>query len=197
MNPDIYTAFLLFVLVMTCTPGVGNLTMMGIGQSTGFRSALPFLAGTTVGMLCLNILVGLGLGGLFLASPGLAWGMKVGGMGYILYLGWKLLSMQLSSGGTGKRFTFVEGVFVHPTNPKSWAMSVVGFSQLVDPVGSLALQIPVFVLTFLVFQVSCHSLWGLAGAAIMRTLKTGPVLTCVNCALVAVMVGATAYAIFI
>ena len=197
MNPETYAAFLMFVLVMTSTPGVGNLTMMGIGQTTGIRSALPFLAGTTVGMLALNILVGFGLGGLFLASPLLAWVMRIGGMGYILYLGWKLLSMHLSPRGAGRRFTFVEGVFVHPTNPKSWAMSVVGFSQLVDPVRPLLFQVAVFVLTFMVFQVSFHSLWGLAGAAIMHTLKSRTLLVCVNTVLVVVMVGATAYAIFI
>lgn len=197
MNMETYAAFVMFVIVMTGTPGVGNLTMMGIGQTTGFRSALPFLAGTTAGAVALDTLVALGLGGLFMASPELAWVMKIGGMGYILYLGWKLLSMRLSPTGAEKRFTFLEGVFVHPTNPKSWAMAVVGFSQFADPSMPLAPQVAAFVLTFMVFQVSFHSLWGLAGVAIMRTLKSQAILTGVNCLLVAVMVGATAYAMFI
>ena len=197
MNMETYTAFVLFVFVMTVTPGACNLTMMGIGQSTGFRSALPFLAGTTVGMVGLNTLVGLGLGGLFMASPGLAWVMKVVGMGYICYLGWKLLSMHLSEGRVGRRFTFLEGVILHPLNPKSWAMSVVGYAMLADPSRTIWQQIVVFVPTFLVFQVTCHSTWGLAGAVIMRTLKSRAVLAGVNCVLVAVMVGATAYALFI
>ena len=93
---ETYTAFVLFVIVMTGTPGMGNLSMMAIGQTTGFRSSLPFLVGTTVGAVSLNTLVGLGLGGLFMASPAAAWGMKVCGMAYIFYLAWKLLSMQLS-----------------------------------------------------------------------------------------------------
>lgn len=197
LNMETYTAFVLFVIVMTGTPGVGNLTMMGIGQNTGFKSALPFLAGTTVGMICLNVLVGFGLGGLFMASPKLAWVMKIGGMGYICYLGWKLLSMQLGKAGASKRFSFWEGVILHPINPKSWAMSVVGFSQLASPSLPLLEQMAVFVPTFMVFQVTFHSMWGLAGAAIMRTLKSRAVLVGVNSVLVAVMVGATAYAMFI
>ncbi len=197
MNMETYTAFVLFVIVMTGTPNVGNLTMMGIGQNTGFRSALPFLAGTTVGAVALDTLVALGLGGLFMASPNLAWAMKIGGMGYILYLGWKLLSMRLSAAGANRQFSFVEGVFVHPTNPKSWAMAVVGFSQLADPAVPLVQQVLVFVLTFMFFQVSFHSLWGLAGEAIMRTLKSETALTCVNTVLVVIMVGATMYAMFI
>lgn len=42
MTLEIYLPFLLFVIVMTGTPGMGNLTMMAIGQATGLRSALPF-----------------------------------------------------------------------------------------------------------------------------------------------------------
>lgn len=196
MTLETYAAFVLFVIVMTGTPGIGNLTMMAIGQATGFRSALPFLAGTTVGMLCLNTLVGFGLGGLFMASPRAAWAMKIVGLGYILYLAWKLLRMQLAEEREARRFTFVEGVFIHPLNPKSWAMSVVGFSQLADPSVGLAVQLAVFIPTFFVFQVSFHSLWGWGGSVLMRTLRSGSVLVCVNIALVAVMVGATVFALF-
>lgn len=196
MTVETYGAFVLFVIVMTGTPGIGNLTMMAIGQATGFRSALPFLAGATAGMLLLNSAVGLGLGGLFMASPGAARVVKALGLGYILYLAWRLLHMRPAGGGEARRFTFAEGVLVHPLNPKSWAMSVVGFSQLADPSAGLAAQLAVFVPTFFVFQVSFHSLWGWAGAALMRTLRTGPVSACVNVALVAAMVGATVMALF-
>nr|WP_287411511.1 LysE family transporter [Pseudodesulfovibrio sp.] len=197
MNLETYTAFAFFAIVMTGTPGVGNLTMMGIGQTTGFRSALPFLAGTVAGMFALNVFVGLGLGGLFLASPKIAWGMKIGGMGYICYLGWKLLTMQLAVGSVDKRFTFWEGVVLHPLNPKSWAMSVVGFSQLADPSVPPWMQMAIFVPTFMTSQALFHSTWGLAGVAIMRTLKSRRILVGVNCLLVVVMVGATAYALFL
>lgn len=197
MNMETYAAFVLFVIVMTGTPGAGNLTMMGIGQTTGFRSAVPFLIGTTVGMIALNTLVCFGLGGLFMASPRLALAMKVAGMTYILYLGWKLLSMTLSARAVDRRFSFAEGVVLHPLNPKSWAMSVVGFSMLADPSVPLWREVAVFVPTFLFFQVLFHSTWGLAGSVILRTLKSGGVLVAVNCVLVAVMVGATAYALFI
>lgn len=197
MNMETYMAFVLFVIVMTGTPGMGNLSMMAIGQTTGFRSSLLFLLGTTAGAVCLNTLVALGLGGLFMASPSMAWGMKICGMGYIFYLAWKLMSMQLSDATAHKRFTFVEGLFLHPLNPKSWAMSVVGFSQLVNPDVSLVPQVVVFVVTFMFFQVSFHSLWGLAGSVIMRSLKSKAVLVCVNGVLVTIMVGTTMYALFV
>lgn len=197
MTIEIFIPFLLFVIVMTGTPGMGNLSMMAIGQTTGFRSSLPFLAGTTVGAVSLNTLVGLGLGGLFMASPSAAWGMKVCGMVYIFYLAWKLLTMQLSEATADKRFTFLEGIFLHPLNPKSWAMSVVGFSQLADPAVPFAQQMAVFIVTFMIFQVSFHSLWGWAGAVILKSLKSKNVLMGVNITLVTVMLGATMYALFV
>ncbi|BCS88973.1 LysE family translocator [Pseudodesulfovibrio sediminis] len=197
MNMETYTAFLLFAIVMTATPGAGNLTMMGIGQNTGFKSSLPFLAGAVIGALGLNTMVSLGLGGLFMASPRLAWVMKIGGMGYICYLGWKLLSMRLTTGAAVKRFTFMEGVILHPLNPKSWAMSVVGFSQIANNSRPFIQQLIIFVLTFMACQITFHSSWGLAGVAIMRTLKSNSVLMGVNTVLVAVMIGATAYALFL
>lgn len=197
MTYDGYIAFVLFVVAMTGTPGAGNLSMMALGQTVGYRAALPFLAGTTVGMLGLNILVGLGLGGLFLASPRVAWALRGLGMVYILYLGWKIVTMRIGQAGKTGGLGFVQGVFLHPTNPKSWAMSVVGISQFAGSDWPLARQIMVFVLTFLIFQVGFHSLWGVAGAALMRTLSSRALHLAVNLCLVAAMVGATAYALFI
>lgn len=197
MDWETYTAFVMFVVVMTGTPGAGNLTMMGIGQTAGFRASLPFLAGTVVGAVTLDTMVGFGLGGIFLASPELAWIMKIVGMLYICYLGWKLLTAQLSDSVEKKRFTFLEGCVLHPLNPKSWAMAVVGFSQIADPSRPLPGQVAIYVLTFMFFQVTFHSAWGMAGAVIMRTLRSKAVLTCVNAMLVAVMIGATAYAMFV
>ncbi len=197
MTLETYTAFVLFAIVMTGTPGVGNLTMMAIGQTTGFRSSVPFLLGTTVGMICLNTLVSFGLGGVFMASPKTAWAMKIGGMGYILYLAWKIMVMQLSERRTDRRFSFLEGVFLHPANPKSWAMSVVGFSQISSPSMSLVEQAAIFIPTFMVFQMTFHSLWGLGGAAIMRAMRSRAALTAINGVLVTVMVGATMYALFV
>ncbi len=197
MSLEMYLAFVLFVIVMTGTPGVGNLTMMAIGQNMGYRSSLSFLAGMVSGTIVLNAAVGFGLGGLFLASPNIAWGMKIAGMVYILYLGWKIVTMQLGEAKADKQFTFFEGLLVHPTNPKSWAMSVVGFSQIARPDMSMLEQMSIFIVTFLVFQLIFHSLWGLCGVVIMRTLKSKSVLVAVNMLLAGVMVGATVYAMFI
>jgi len=186
--------FVMFVVAMTGTPGPGNLTMMAIGQASGFRSAVPFLSGTTVGFLALNTAVGLGLGELMGASSMLTLIMKLCGTVYICYLGLKVLRMTVTAPDVRRRFVFLEGLLIHPTSPKSWAMSVVGFSQFAIPETALFWQVGIFVGIFFAGQVLFHSIWCLIGASIIHLIRTRSVQVCVNVGVVALMIGATLYA---
>ena len=180
---------------MCGTPGPGNLTMMAIGQSTGFRSALPFLAGALTGGFMLNCAVVLGLGQLITASAGINLGLKIVGFLYMLYLSVKVLRMPAVGPGAGGRFTFYEGLVLHPTSPKTWAMSLVALTQFslpgADPVSRALLFVGCFVGGGLVF----HSLWGLAGDGLLRLLRTPALRTAVNISMVVMMLGATVYAL--
>ena len=96
--------FILFVIVMTGTPGPGNLTMMAIGQAAGFRRAIPFLMGTTVGFLVLNTLVSLGMAEIVLRSIIVTNILKAIGICYICYLAFKLLKFSSKNTPTEKKF---------------------------------------------------------------------------------------------
>ncbi|WP_147819004.1 LysE family translocator [Salidesulfovibrio onnuriiensis] len=189
--------FILFVIAMTGTPGPGNLTLMAIGQATGFRSALPFLAGTTSGFFCLNLAVGFGLGELFVASPALNAVMKVLGTAYILYLAWKVVRLNIDAPEMARQFLFRDGALIHPFSPKSWAMSVVGFSQFSDPAAPLLPQVVAFVCIFFVFQLSFHCLWCAAGVWLVRLLRSVRIRVAVNCTVALLMVGATMHALLL
>ena len=189
--------FVLFVVAMTGTPGPGNLTMMAIGQATGFRSALPFLFGTIVGCLALNTAVGFGLGELMTASRLPALSMKIFGTTYICYLGIKVLLMTVTAPDVKRRFSFMEGVLLHPTSPKTWAMSVVGFSQFTIPGTPLIWQVAEFVGIFFAGQVMFHSIWCWIGTSIIHLLRTRRIRVGVNVTVVTLMIGATVYAMFI
>lgn len=189
--------FVLFVIAMTGTPGPGNLAMLAIGQSTGFVSAVPFLFGTAVGCVLLDTLVACGLGGIIIASPVLATVLRVGGLLYILYLAGKILMMQFCEGKVERRFSFFEGFLVHPLSPKSWTMAVVAFSQFMNPEQPLAPQIGIFVLCFLLGLLVFHSSWCAAGALVPRLIHSRTVLLSINCVMVALMVGATGYVMFV
>ncbi len=194
---DAMIPFVLFVILMVVTPGPGNLTLLAIGQSTGFRSGLPFLGGCLAGMGLLNALTGFGLGRLVAASPVLGAGLKAVGTAYILYLGWKILHMQIGAARDPRRFSFWEGCVLHPLSPKSWAMSLTGAVQFLNPARPLGLQVAVFVLSFTVAQILFHGMWLGAGSSVLGMLGRGRVLQACNVGAAGLMVGATVWALFV
>lgn len=189
--------FILFVIAMTGTPGPGNLTMMAIGQSTGFKSSIPFLLGTAAGCIVLDGLVACGLGEIIIASPGVATLLRIGGLLYIVYLAGKILVMQFATRSVEKRFSFFEGVLIHPLSPKSWAMAIVAFSQFMHPEQPLGPQVVIFVSCFLVGLLVFHSSWCAAGALIPRLVSSRRIIFGINCVMVTLMVGATGYAMLV
>ncbi len=188
--------FIIFVIAMTGTPGPGNLTMLAIGQTTGFSSSIPFLVGTAVGCIFLDSLVACGLGGVIVASPVAAITLRIAGSLYILYLAGKILFLQFSSKKVEKRFSFYEGLLIHPLSPKSWAMAVVAFSQFMNPEQPLVPQAMVFVFSFLVGLLVFHSAWCGAGALIPKIIGSSWLLFGINLIMVGLMLGATGYAMF-
>lgn len=189
--------FAFFVVAMTGTPGPGNLTMLAIGQTTGFRSAIPFLAGTTCSFLALNTLVACGLGEAYKVWSVVPQILKLAGAAYILYLAVKILRLQAAPPEVSRRFTFFEGILIHPLSPKSWAMSVAAFSQFVGPDATGPATLVLFVVTFMVGQVLFHSLWCALGAGIYRMLQHSGIRFAVNSVLVCLMLGATFYALLV
>lgn len=188
-------AFAVFVLIMTWTPGPGNLAMMAIGQTYGLRRAMGFLAGTVAGFTALNVLVAFGLGKAMDASPVAVWTVRILGSGYIVYLAWRIISAQAKTQRSVRPLGFWEGLLIHPVSPKSWAMSAVGFSQFADPGQPLALQAAVFVGTFFCGQFSAHLAWCAAGGWLWRLLGPGRLRLGFSCLLAATMIGTTLYAL--
>jgi threonine/homoserine/homoserine lactone efflux protein len=187
----------MFVIAMTGSPGPANITMMAIGQSTGFLSTIPFLLGSVVGFALLNTCVGLGVGELISTSPQVALVMKIVGTAYILYLATKIMIMQLVSARTvERRFTFVEGLMLQPSSPKSWAMSVVGITQFAIPDSSLAARLTLFVGFLFLGQFTAHCLWGGVGATLLHFLKNDFIRVGINASAAIFMVVATGYALF-
>lgn len=191
-----FWAFLIFVIVMTGTPGAGNIASMALGQTVGFKRSIPFLSGVVIGGMTMDILTAMGLAQLFMAYPQVSAVLKIGGMIYILYLAWKVLNLQANSSGQPKAFRFTEGLALHPLNPKHYAMTVSAFAQFVDPGADQFTEILIFVGTFTCGAAFFHSLWCFAGESFMKMLRSPMIRHTVNISMVILMVGATAYALY-
>ena len=89
-TPELFAALTLFAFASSITPGPNNAMLMASGANFGLRATLPHMWGVTTGFIGLIAICGLGLGGLFAASPLLHGVLKWGGAAYLLYLAWKI-----------------------------------------------------------------------------------------------------------
>ncbi|MBI9111126.1 LysE family translocator [Maridesulfovibrio ferrireducens] len=191
-----YWPFLLFVIVMTGTPGPGNLSMLALGQTVGFKKSIPFLIGMVTGGIVVGLLIALGLGELYTTSPRTASAFKVVSIIYILYLALKIMRMNVQPPEKIRPFSIYDGLMLHPLNPKNWAMNISAFSQFADPTAPRIFEISIFVLTFACGALIFHSLWGYTGSSLLRLMRTRKLRLCINSSMVVLMVGATLYALY-
>ena len=95
--------FLLFAVVAAITPGPSNLILTSTGANVGLLRGLPCLGGVVIGMGLMMFLVAFGLGNVVLASPGLILILKWGGIGFLLWLSWKIATAGRSDATTDKQ----------------------------------------------------------------------------------------------
>ncbi|QIE44224.1 LysE family translocator [Pseudohalocynthiibacter aestuariivivens] len=165
------TSFLVFGASQVGTPGPANMALMATGARFGFRAALPFVAGVALGKQLIIWPIGFGLMELSTAAPGIFVALKWVSAAYICWLAWKVANLRLAVGAEQSEAPgFVAGLFVHPLNPKAWAMIVGGFSNFVAP-GTPALQATaVIAICLLSLQIVLHPIWTLAGDRIAKTV---------------------------
>src|SRR5215472_15244353 len=127
-------AFLLFAVVAAITPGPSNLIITSTGAAAGLFRGLPCLGGVVAGMGVMMFLVAFGLGNILLASPVLLLILKVCGIGFLLWLAWKIATSGHSDATTEKRPVGFWGAAAFQwINPKSWLVSIGAVSTYAHP----------------------------------------------------------------
>ena len=167
-------AFLLFAVVAAITPGPSNLILTSTGASVGLLRGLPCLGGVVIGMGLMMFLVAFGLGNVVLASPGLILLLKWGGIGFLLWLSWKIATAGHSNATTDKQpLGFWGAAAFQWINPKSWLVSVSAVSTYLHPVAGTAFsQALGFGLLFLLAALPSCFIWLAFGASLQRFLST-------------------------
>ena len=139
----------------------------------GVRASLPFAAGVTVGIASLVVAAGTGLGALVAAHATFGLALRVGGLVYVAWLIWKILSAsELRPTLDAKPIGFIGAFALQWINPKAWAMAlgvVSTFSAIVaTPNGTAAIAAIFFVLL-----IPATLLWSAFGAGMRRMLGRG------------------------
>lgn len=119
-------ALLTLATAMSFTPGPNTALSTALAANFGLRRALPFVAAVPVGWTLLMLACGLGVGALMLAAPAARGAVKAAGIGYLLWLAWRLSrTAQLGQADLRRlNVRFWQGVGLQFVNIKAWMLAL-------------------------------------------------------------------------
>ena len=174
MTTEQALAFVLFAIVAAITPGPSNFILASAGAAVGVRHGLPCLFGVAVGMGFMMFLVTLGLGGVVLGHPLVLRGLRWGGVGFLLWLAWKLATAGRGGAAAARAAVgFWQAAALQWVNPKSWLVSASAAGAYLHAEGAGAfVQSVWFGVLFVVAALPSCFVWLAFGAAVQRLLRT-------------------------
>lgn len=177
---DVWTAYLLTVLVLMSTPGPSHLLMLSNSMTHGFYRSLATAAGDLAANVLQMLAAGLGLATLILASERAFLAVKWLGVAYLVWLGVRLMVRAGGSGESGARRAAVstlqlwfQGFTTSAANPKAVVFFAALFPQFIDPGRPLWPQLLVLSTTYVVVDGCFLSAYGAGADWISRRLE-GP-----------------------
>jgi threonine/homoserine/homoserine lactone efflux protein len=167
-------AFLLFAVVAAITPGPSNMILASTGAVVGLFRGLPALIGQVIGMGLMLFLVAFGLGSLVLNSPLIIQVLKWCGIGFLLWLSWKIATAGHSEATEGRvRVGFWGAAAFQWVNPKSWLVCAGAIGTYFRAeAGNAFGQAITLALLFIAAALPCCFVWLAAGAGVQRVLRT-------------------------
>jgi threonine/homoserine/homoserine lactone efflux protein len=203
MNLQEFTALLILTLAMSFSPGPNTTLATALAANHGIRRTWPFILAVPVGWGALLVVCSLGIGALVLAVPLLGWAVKLVGVGYLLWLAWKIArSHQPSQAAAAPlQVTFWQGAALQFVNIKGWMMALAIVSGWIAGRDEAALRFAVVLGVAVVFTFASCLSYALAGA-LLRDWLSGPAgsgrrLMWFNRAMAAVLVATAVWMLFV
>jgi threonine/homoserine/homoserine lactone efflux protein len=175
MNASELAALLALTTAASFTPGPNTTLSTALAANYGLKRAMSFVCAVPIGWGLLFTLCAVGVGALVVAMPALRLGIKVLGVGYLLWLAYKIgTASQLSIVDESRlNVTFFQGVMLQFLNIKAWmlALTVVAgwMAGQADAVSRFALLLPVM----LFFGFTSNLLYAAMGSLLRDWLKQG------------------------
>jgi threonine/homoserine/homoserine lactone efflux protein len=179
----------LFALVSSITPGPNNIMLASSGLTFGFRRTLPHWMGVSIGFSVMILLVGLGLGAVFVRVPLLYVALKYAGVAYLLYLALKIgRSGGMEDGAQRSRpMTFMQAVAFQWVNPKAWVMAV-GIAAAYVPEQGYFLNMLVATAVCGLINLPSVGMWVMFGTALRGVMKRPGAVRAFNLTMAALLV---------
>ncbi len=128
-------SFLVYVFVMSYTPGPNNIMAMLFANQYGFKKTLRFCFGVGAGFFVIMILSSYFNLLLHNVIPKIELAMMVLGAGYMLYLAFKIITSTTCGKGNdgGKYNSFLAGMLLQFVNPKGVLYGITVVSTFILP----------------------------------------------------------------
>jgi threonine/homoserine/homoserine lactone efflux protein len=175
MNWQEFTALLVLATAMSFSPGPNTTLSTALAANYGLRRAMPFVCAVPAGWGALLSLCAFGMGTLVLAVPLLGLVVKVVGVGYLLWLAFRLAQRRTSSpmGANRANVTFWQGAALQFVNIKAWMLALAIVSGWIagrpDPGLRFAVVLPVM----LAYAFVSNLTYALVGS-LLRDWLAGP-----------------------
>ena len=185
-----FTALLVLATAMSFSPGPNTTLSAALAANGGLRHAMRFVWAVPVGWSLLLLLCAAGVGALVVAAPVLRGGIKAVGVGYLLWLAWKLSGTATLGVAAGDKLQigFREGVALQFVNIKAWLLALTIVAGWVagqpDALQRLAIVTPVM----LVYAFASNFTYALVGAVLRNWLAQGKRLLWFNRCMAAILV---------
>ena len=195
MNTTEFTALLLLTTAASFTPGPNTTLSSALAANFGLRRSLRFVFAVPVGWGALFTLCAAGVGSLVVAVPVLRYGIQVLGVGYLLWLAFKLAQSRQMAQADASRLnvTFWQGVMLQFLNIKAWmlALTIVGgwLAGRPDALARFAVTLPLMML----FGLASNLCYALVGSLLREWLTQGGRLLLFNRGMAAILVATAAW----
>ena len=171
MQLDTWIYYTLAILVLTASPGPSSLLCLSKGVSSGFRQAFVTALGSLTAITIILTLSFTGLGVVIASSEFVFNIIKWCGAAYLIWLGIQALRSKQTDFSQAKPeqassdyfSAFSSGFIVGASNPKAIVFFTALFPQFIEPSASLFTQYMIFASTFVVFELSWLTFYGLLG----------------------------------
>ncbi|MCG8564217.1 MAG: LysE family translocator [Desulfobacterales bacterium] len=189
---SLFAAMCLFALSMSISPGPVNLITLSTGVNHGFKRALPFVSGATIGFTLLLILTGMGVGALMSRFPLALQAMALVGALFICWIGWQIAASDPSLTLEQREIPgFSKGFLLQWLNPKAWSACLAGISAF--NTAAAPSRLAVFALLYFIICYLSIGSWAVAGEKLKAVLGKPERLKLFNRVLGAGLMGVAVY----
>ncbi|MBA2672202.1 LysE family translocator [Ramlibacter sp.] len=180
MSSSEFTALFLFCTAMSFSPGPNTTLSAALAANLGLKRALRFCLAVPTGWTLVMAASGLGLGALVTGIPVLRWAVTLGGVGYMLWLAWKLgRSSSLAQADTRRlNVSFWQGVGLQFLNIKAWMLALTLTAGWVlntggQPSANPGERLVIICGVMVCFAFSSNFTYALAGSVLRNWLSQG------------------------